>query len=105
MSSDFHTDLVEILSYLIVQMLVRIGDEYDSDHFWCVRIASDWAVDESDMNQKWHEARIVYEVYQICTILILPTLVMIFTYSRICTHLWIVFHRRTAMRFGHACHL
>ncbi|KAH9414104.1 hypothetical protein DERP_012583 [Dermatophagoides pteronyssinus] len=87
-----------------VYMLVRIGDEYDSDHFWCVRIASDWAVDESDMNQKWHEARIVYEVYQICTILILPTLVMIFTYSRICTHLWIVFHRRTAMRFGHACH-
>ncbi|OTF84033.1 G protein-coupled receptor-like protein, partial [Euroglyphus maynei] len=88
----------------LLLILVRIGDDYDSDHFWCVRIASDWAVDESDMNQKWHEARIVYEVYQICTILILPTLVMIFTYSRICTHLWIVFHRRTAMRFGHACH-
>ena len=85
-------------------MLERIGDEYDSDHYWCVKIDSDWAT-VPDLRQKWFEARVIFEIYQILTILILPTLVMIFTYSRICSHLWIVFHNRNAMRFGHACHL
>ena len=86
-------------------MLERIGDE-TMDHFWCVKIDSEWAtMDNPDLRQRWFEARVIYEVYQIMTILALPTLVMIFTYSRICTHLWTVFHHRTAMRFGHACHL
>lgn len=91
-------------------MLVRIGHEFDSDFFWCVKIDSDWATmpdstDWAGLGQKWYEARVVFELYQILTILLLPTLVMIFTYSRICMHLWKVFHHRTAMRFGHACHL
>ncbi|UXI16501.1 myosin [Sarcoptes scabiei] len=87
-----------------IYMLERIGHEFESDHFWCVKIDSDWAT-VPDLRQKWFEARVVFEIYQILTILVLPTLVMIFTYASVCIHLWTVLHHRTAMRFGHSCHL
>ena len=35
-----------------------------------------------------------------CTILFIPTLIMTYTYCRICTHLWSIVHRRTAIRYG-----
>lgn len=86
------------------QIQTRVGNELEGEFFWCVKVDSDWT-SSPWLKQQWNETRIIFESYQIVTILLLPTLVMIYTYSRICTHLWTVFHYRTAMRFGHACHL
>lgn len=64
-----------------------------------------WIENSQELSQQWNATILIYEVYMISTILIVPAIIMIFTYSRICSHLWTVFHYRAAMRFGHVCHL
>ncbi|KAI2805532.1 hypothetical protein BLOT_004530 [Blomia tropicalis] len=94
--------LIWILSLIMsipafyLYVLVPIGDPaLHMNHFyWCVKISNHW----DGNTDGW--IRVTYEVYMMCTILFIPTLIMTYTYCRICTHLWSIVHRRTAIRYG-----
>lgn len=79
-------------------------DGPEGEHYWCVKKGEEWT-DSLGEKLSWNDLRQTYELYMFGTILILPALIMTFTYCRICTHLWSIVHRRTAIRYGNACHV
>lgn len=67
---------------LWVQILKEVGD---SEHrgYWCIR---DW-----DNGLGWQ----LYELYLLVIILIIPLIIMTYSYAHICNRLWSVMHNRT----------
>ncbi|CAG2172347.1 unnamed protein product, partial [Oppiella nova] len=71
---------------LYIQVHIEVGFRVKA--FWCVK---DWG-----LTILWP----IYECYMILLILILPSLVMAYTYTCICHQLWIVVQQRAGMVCG-----
>lgn len=87
--------------------MTPVRDEYlGGQYYWCVKVDPTHTPDDQpELKPYWWRLRLAFETYMLISILVLPALVMSFTYSRICIRLWTVVHHRTAMRYGHACNL
>lgn len=66
---------------LAVQILKEVGDQ-ENRGYWCVR---DWSNELA-----WKS----YELYMLIIILIIPSLIMSYSYAHICHKLWSVMHNR-----------
>jgi len=66
---------------LYIQVLMEVGD---SEHkaYWCIR---DWS---NEMGWKF------YELYMLTIILIIPSIIMTYSYAHICNRLWSVMRNR-----------
>lgn len=74
--------LVLAMPVLWVQILMEVGDN-DHKGYWCVR---DWS-----NTLAWQ----IYEIYMIIIILLIPLVIMSYSYAHICNKLWSVMHNRT----------
>lgn len=84
-----------------------VADGRKAQYWYCVKKSRDqanWMKEPPEIGEQWELIRKVYELYMFVLILVLPVLIMSFTYARICTHLWSIISRRTAIRYGHSCH-
>ncbi|XP_053212856.1 type-1 angiotensin II receptor-like isoform X2 [Panonychus citri] len=91
-----HTRMIIILTWIFslisaspilhLQVHVEVGERYKA--FWCYKDPSQTVI--------WK----LYEFYMFTLILVIPCIVMGFTYSCICKNLWIVVQKRATM-FGH----
>ncbi|XP_017492807.1 PREDICTED: pyroglutamylated RFamide peptide receptor-like [Rhagoletis zephyria] len=80
---------------------------FKQPYWYCVKKSRDqamWMAMDGESAERWELLRRLYELYMFVLILVLPVLIMTFTYCRICTHLWSIISRRTAIRYGHSCH-
>lgn len=68
---------------LWVQILREVGDEAHRG-YWCIR---DW-----DNPLVWK----IYELYMLAIILVIPVIIMTYSYARICHKLWAAVHNRAA---------
>ncbi|XP_015922792.1 QRFP-like peptide receptor [Parasteatoda tepidariorum] len=77
---------VTAVPIIFAQIHIEVGERYKA--FWCVR--------------NWHQPWLwrSYEVYMMLLILIAPSLIMGFAYSKICHQLWIVMKDRASMVSG-----
>lgn len=65
-----------------VQILLEVGSDTDNRGYWCIR---DW-----DNELTWK----LYELYQLIVILIIPLIIMTYSYAHICNKLWYVMKNR-----------
>lgn len=68
---------------LWIHILMEVGDQ-EHRGYWCVR---DW---NNDIGWK------SYELYMLTIILIVPTIIMTYSYAHICNKLWSVMYNRTS---------
>jgi len=66
---------------LWIQILMEVGDE-NHRGYWCIR---DW-----DNQLGWK----IYELYMLSIILIIPSIIMSYSYAHICKRLWFLMHNR-----------
>uniref|UniRef100_T1L3K2 G-protein coupled receptors family 1 profile domain-containing protein n=1 Tax=Tetranychus urticae TaxID=32264 RepID=T1L3K2_TETUR len=91
-----HTRMIIVLTWIFslisaspiihLQVHIEVGERYKA--FWCYKDPSQPII--------WK----LYECYMLTLILVIPCIVMGFTYSCICKKLWIVVQKRATM-FGH----
>lgn len=73
--------IILAMPVLWIQILYTVGDEAHRG-YWCIR---DW-----DNEFGWK----LYEIYMLTIILIIPLIIMTYSYAHICNKLWCVMHNR-----------
>ncbi|XP_022256445.1 pyroglutamylated RFamide peptide receptor-like, partial [Limulus polyphemus] len=78
--------LVLAIPIILVQVHLEVGERIPA--YWCVR--------------NWYSPVLwsIYEVYMFILILVVPSAVMSYTYTRICLQLWVVVKERANMTSG-----
>lgn len=75
--------LILAMPVLWIQILLEVGDK-EHRGYWCIR---DWSNELA-----WK----IYEIYMLTIILIIPLIIMTYSYAHICRRLWFVMHNRNS---------